>query len=136
MKNGKNTDEDNALDGEIITPEDIERETYDGRTAQEHRASKVKLVTAGNVKTEMAKVYREMRGGKITGPEGDRLIKALALILKAVDLELTHSLSQEDPDDDTPALAGLRVIGPPSASQGPSRRKRLNSEGGDGEEKG
>ena len=70
-------------------------------TIVEDATPRINLATSDDVRREMAKVYRESRGGKIATSEATRLVYMLTQILKAhevyaleqklVALELIHS---------------------------------------------
>jgi len=70
-------------------------------TIVEDATPRINLATSDDVRREMAKVYRESRGGKIATSEATRLVYMLTQILKAHEvyvleqkllaLELTHS---------------------------------------------
>ena len=69
-------------------------------TIVENATPRINLATSDDVRREMAKVYRESRGGKIATSEATRLVYILTQILKAHEvhvleqkllaLELTH----------------------------------------------
>ena len=70
-------------------------------TIVEDATPRINLATSDDVRREMAKVYRESRGGKIATSEATRLVYMLTQILRAhevhvleqklLELELTHS---------------------------------------------
>lgn len=51
---------------------------------------KIDLATALDVRREMAKVYRDMRSGKIDTQDGTRLAYVLGLLVKAIDADETQ----------------------------------------------
>ena len=89
---------------EIIPPE------KDG--GEERPLSTVKLVTVGQVKTEMAQVYRKAKGGRMEWTDASRAIFILRGLLKALEIEHEHNLVGDNPDEDRPVLTGLQIIGP------------------------
>lgn len=76
------------------------------------RSYRARLVTTGNIKTELGKVYRAFRNGKINGEVAAISERLLRGMLKATEQEHAFLLATEDPDADRPALAGLVLIGP------------------------
>lgn len=106
-------------EAEILPPETTERQSdlEDGlediqvKTAHA-RAYKARLVTTGNIKTELGKIYRAFRNGKITAQEAAISEKILRTMLKATEQEHEFLLKTEDPEDDRPGLAGVVLIGP------------------------
>jgi len=61
-------------------------------TIVEDATPRINLATSDDVRREMAKVYRESRGGKIATSEATRLIYMLTQILKAHEV---HVLEQK-----------------------------------------
>lgn len=86
---------------EVIPPEPKEKDK-----------GKIVLLTAGQVAAEIARVYRQVRRGKIPITDGTRLTYILRNLLEAKKVELAFSLASEDPDSDRPALVGLTIKGP------------------------
>ncbi len=74
---------------------------------------KVGLLTPGQVKSEMGRVYRAVLRGKLHPDLGRVLVMGhLAPILKATEIEQAFNLALDDPDADRPALMGLTILGP------------------------
>jgi len=61
-------------------------------TIVEGATPRINLATSDDVRREMAKVYRESRGGKIATSEATRLVYMLTQILKAHEV---HVLEQK-----------------------------------------
>jgi hypothetical protein len=61
-------------------------------TIVEAATPRINLATSDDVRREMAKVYRESRGGKIVTSEATRLVYMLTQILKAHEV---HVLEQK-----------------------------------------
>jgi hypothetical protein len=61
-------------------------------TIVEDATPRINLATSDDVRREMAKVYRESRGGKIATSEATRLVYMLTQILKAHE---AHVLEQK-----------------------------------------
>lgn len=61
-------------------------------TIVEDATPRINLATSDDVRREMAKVYRESRGGKIATSEATRLVYMLTQILKAHEV---HVLEQK-----------------------------------------
>lgn len=72
---------------------------------------KAKLVTTGQIKTELGRVYRAMRNRKINTNEALVATRILLGMLEATKQEHAFALQAENPDDDRPALSGLVLIG-------------------------
>ena len=51
----------------------------------------IKLKTADDVRLEMARVYRDMRQGRIESQEGTRLVYVLAALNKAIETGILES---------------------------------------------
>lgn len=93
------------------------------------QSGKVKLATVGNISSEMARVYRQVRRGDITIEQGSKLTYMLRQQLEAKKTELAFSLAQDDPDDDRPALVGLTIKGPaPGLPDGATARRLSDKE--------
>ncbi len=91
---------------EIIPPErrdKLQQEGIDLRT---------RLVTTGQIKTELGKMYRGVRSGKISHEVARTCGGLLRVMLKATEQEHMFQLASDDPDDDTPSLTGVVIIGP------------------------
>ncbi len=74
---------------------------------------KVGLLTPGQVKSEMGRVYRAVLRGKVHPDLGRILVMGhLTPILKATEIEQAFNLALDDPDADRPALMGLTILGP------------------------
>lgn len=88
---------------------------------------KVALLTPGQVKSEMGRVYRAVLRGKMHPDIGRVLVMGhLTPILKATEIEQMFSLAQEDPDADRPALMGLTILGPGVTLPEGAPARRLN----------
>lgn len=110
MKNG-----DNKV--EVLPPEGVNPADSGGVSKISLVPGKVpdtiKLVTPGNVKSEMGRIYRAVLKGKVCPDLGRTLIRDhLTPILKATEIEQAFNLAMDDPDADRPALAGLTITGP------------------------
>lgn len=89
--------------------------------------NKVVLITPGNVKSEMARIYRAKLKGLISVETADSLIKNNLLpILKATEIEQAFRLAPDDENDDRPALTGLTITGPISALPEGAPRRSLD----------
>lgn len=74
---------------------------------------KVVLLTPGQVKTEMARIYRAVLKDRLHPEIGRILVRDLLTpILKATEIEQAFNLALDDPDADRPALMGLTILGP------------------------
>ncbi len=99
---------------EILPPE----KDSDGKPAKPNLVpgkfpDKVVLLTPGQVKSEMGRIYRAVLKEKLSADVGGMLIRHhLTPILKAAEVEQAYNLALDDPDDDRPALAGLTIAGP------------------------
>jgi hypothetical protein len=51
----------------------------------------IKLKTADDVRLEMARVYRDMRQGRIESQEGTRLVYVLSVLNKAIETGIIES---------------------------------------------
>ena len=61
--------------------------TFDGSTGKpDPTPREIKLKTADDVRLEMAKVYREMRGDRMDMADGTKLVYVLGQIGKAIEL--------------------------------------------------
>ncbi len=90
----------------------------------------VGLLTPGQVKSEMGRVYRAVLRGKIHPDLGRILVMGhLVPILKATEIEQAFNLALDDPDADRPALMGLTILGPGVALPDGSPARRLDGPG-------
>jgi len=91
---------------EIIPPErrdKLQQEGIDLRT---------RLGTTGQIKTELGKMYRRVRMGRMDHDVARTCTGILRVMLKATEQEHMFQLAAENPDDDTPSLTGVVIIGP------------------------
>jgi len=73
---------------------------------------RTRLVTTGQIKSELGKMYRQVRMGRMEHDVARTCTGILRVMLKATEQEHMFQLAAEDPDDDTPSLTGVVIIGP------------------------
>ena len=100
-------DLDNLEDNiEIIPPERRDKLRRPGVNLQ------TRLVTTGQIKSELGKMFREVRTGKLDHDVARTCAGILRIMLNATEQEHLFQLAADDPDDDTPSLTGVVIIGP------------------------
>jgi len=78
----------------------------------EGKTPQARLVTTGQIKSELGKIYRLVRKGDMDPRVAYSLQFILRTMLKATEQEHVFALAADDPDDDTPSLVGVTIIGP------------------------
>jgi len=73
---------------------------------------RTRLTTTGRIKSELGKLYRGVRNGKIDLEIARTCAGILRIMLKSTEQEHMFALAADDPDDDTPSLVGVTIIGP------------------------
>ncbi len=73
---------------------------------------RIRLQTAGQIKSEMGRVYRRVLRRKIETTVGTRLIYILQQMLKAVELEQRFAAAAERDEDNQLVFTGLVLIAP------------------------
>ena len=96
-----------TIDQEVLLPAD-----KDDPLLVEGRTPHQRLVTTGQIKAELGKVYRRVSVGKIDPKLAYALQSILRTMLHATEQEHAHQLAADDPDADTPSLTGVVIIGP------------------------
>jgi len=95
---------------EIIPPDNSDRPN--DRLLLEGSDIRTRLVTTGQIKSEIGKMYRGVRNGKLDHDTARTCGGLLRIMLKATEQEHIFQLAADDPDDDTPSLIGVTIIGP------------------------
>lgn len=85
--------------GEVIPPE---------------RVRSVNLATLGDVRSEMGKVYNEMKKGRVDVPDATRRIWALRQIGSVIEAAEKLGIGAASDADERPVFAGLNITPPPS----------------------
>lgn len=93
---------------EILPPDD----EADKKLQGEGRTIHQRLVTTGQIKSELGKIYRKVASNKLDENTARTCTGILRVMLKATEQEHMFQLAADDPDDDTPSLTGVMVIGP------------------------
>ena len=96
-----------TINGEVLPPTDKDDSLLDGV-----KVPHMRLVTTGQIKAELGKVYRRVSVGKIEPKLAFALQSILRTMLHATEQEHAHQLAADDPDADTPSLTGVIIIGP------------------------
>lgn len=110
---------------EILEPDAKNSEPATNSLVPGKHPDRVTLVTPGQVKSEMGRIYRAVLKGKLNPLIGKILVRDhLTPILKATEIEQQFNLAMDDPDDDRPALVGLQITGPaPKLQDGAAARE-------------
>ena len=93
----------------------------------------VRLVTIGQVKTEMADIYRRCKRGTMQWQDGTRAIFVLRGVLKAMEVELQatiadRALASGEDLENIPVFNGVKFVAPPAAkSKGKANGKDTNA---------
>lgn len=104
--------DDTSVDDEL--PVNAEADLPTGRGG---KLVKVQLLTLGDVKREMGKVYRRCSSGKMTWSNGTKAIWVLRGILSAVEVEEKYRILDNTDEDTRPVFTGLQVIGGPNPDE-------------------
>lgn len=84
------------------------------------KGENVKLTTIGEIKGQIANVYRACGKGLMDWSDGTKAVYILRQALKAVEVEMTADLSQRmieasaDGEDKQLIFSGVKVISPPT----------------------
>ena len=73
---------------------------------------KVKLVTPGQIKAELRRIYSDLALGRLECSKAFLMKEILRLMLRACEVEHTFRLAEEDPENDLPVFTGLIMVGP------------------------
>ena len=103
---------DKQPEAEIIPPKKTGQSDADDPLQQEGHNLQTRLVTTGQIKSELGKMYRLVRNGKLDPGTAYACRGILQAMLKATEQEHLFQLAADDPDDDTPSLTGVVIIGP------------------------
>lgn len=95
-------------DHEIIEPKPLTRD----KLRREGINLQTRLVTTGQIKSELGKIFREVRSKKLDPDIARTCAGILRIMLKATEQEHMFQLAADDPDSDTPSLTGVTIIGP------------------------
>lgn len=98
----------------------------------------IRLVTIGDIKSEMANIYRDCKKAKMQWADGSRAIYMLRQALKAVEVEMQADVAQrafemagEDGAEELPIFNGINMIPPPK----PTKKGKVNGKGKNGNSK-
>ena len=113
------------------TPVDTIEEQNEQAAKEDRRVGH--LVTLGDIRREMAQVYRAAHKGTIKWEQATKRIWVLRGLLATVEVEERYRVPDLDPDE-RPVFTGLVISGPApklNGSQGPDEGKQ-NGEGNGG----
>lgn len=96
--------------------------------------TRANLVTLGDVRSEMGKVYNAHKRGELTSELLTKRVWALRQIGQTVEAIEKLNVGQDVPADERPMFAGLTIVSPPAnkllngggADPNPNQRKKTN----------
>jgi hypothetical protein len=66
-------------------------ERVDAEEVADHTPRRIRLATVEDVRVELARVYRDMRAGKVSMPDGTKLAYVLAMLAKVTDQSILEA---------------------------------------------